>query len=160
MINNNNKKIVNLTFKTHRLSNTIHHSLLFSLINNRFIKGYPHKGLNWGIEYRVYHGNYILFRIHGYLDNRGVEFGIYKVKIDDAGYEIQEKLFEDTIILKDIINYVENNSNTPKILKDFIDSLPMYYHGIGHIPPVERYEETIEDVIKFLNEYISDTAEK
>jgi len=161
-IENNNSEIVGeiveLAMKTGRWSNKLHHELLFSIINNRFVKGYAHKGLNWEIDYRVYPGNYVLFKVHGFSDDRGMDFEISKVRIDKTGYEITEKLFDEKIVLKDLLN-IENNDNTPKILKDFLNSLPSSYHSIGAVPSNEKYSEKIEDVILFLDKYIKNSAE-
>jgi len=158
-MDNNNTEIVEMALKTGRWSNTIDHELLFSIVNNRFVKGTTHKGLNWGIEYRIYSGNYVLLRIHGYTNDRGVDLEVQKVKIDRSGYETIEKYFDERVVLGDLLKYIEINNNTPKILKDFMNSIPQGYHSIGSIPIDEKYSEKIEDTVNFMNKYIETITE-
>jgi len=155
---NNDSEIVELSLKTGRWSNTIDHELLFSIVNNRFVKGTPHKGLNWEINYKIYSGNYIIFKVHGFTNNRGVDLEISKIRVDKSGYETIEKYFDKKVVLEDIQNYI-GKDNSSKIVKDFISSLPFGYHSIGSIPVSDKYSEKIEDAILFLDKYIKNSTE-
>ena len=142
-------------------THTLRHAVLWSVIRNKFIKGRPHGGLVWGIDYLVLPGVYLLWGVNGFRDNRGLEFYITKIRIiGDYQAEHIEDVISIHLTMEDLRNML-NDTNCPEALKDFIGSIPSRYHDIGTIPNTEKAypPDEVERVKKYLEEWLRKQAE-
>ena len=152
---------VKLSLRTGELTSRIHHYVLYSIARSKFIKGMPHKGLNWSIDYLVYPGYYMLWYIEGFKDTRGLEFGIRKIHITgDYEYEVVEDIVRVHITLDELKSML-NDPNCPESLRLFINSLPHGYHSIGTVPNLDKVFDNneVERVRAYLDAWVKSHAE-
>lgn len=142
-------------------THTLRHAVLWSIVRNKFIKGRPHRGLSWGIDYLVYPGFYYEWRVSGFRDNRGVNFGIYRIRIYDNNQAEHIGTITEVHLTLDELKSMINDPNCPESLKDFITTIPTRYHCIGTVPNTEKvYQpDEIERVKRYLEDWIRKQAE-
>jgi len=147
---------VSFRLETGRFSNTLVHQWFWSVKRNKWIRGNCHAGLNWGCDYLVYPGVYVLFSLSGFLDNRGLTLRVERVYIrDDASVEDRNVLAEVTIPYRQFIQMFppfKVPNIVPEALRDFLDGRPRHYHSVSASPPSEKQypEDEIERVVSYL----------
>ena len=62
---------MNIRLESGSYTNTFKHNILYSLRQNKFIRGRAHKGAAWGVDYRILSGYYVLWSARGFKDLRG-----------------------------------------------------------------------------------------
>ena len=154
-------QVVEVAFKTGMATHTLEHNVLYSLRQEKFIKGFSHKGSYWAVEYRVLPGYYLLWSIHGFKDDRGLIFSIRKIRVkEDGGIEDVATIASWRVRLWELKEWV-NDPSIPQSLKLFLECLPSGYHDIGCIPnPEARFSQgEVDNVVKWVNSKIASTAE-
>jgi len=151
-----NVQPVSFRLETGRFSNTLVHKWLWSVKRNKWVSGNCHAGLNWGCDYLVYPGVYVLFSLSGFLDNRGLTLRVEHVYLrNDASLEDRNVLAEVTIPYRQFIQMFppfKCPSDVPEALRDFLDGRPRHYHSVSASPPAEKQyaEGEIDRVVSFL----------
>jgi len=162
-----NPSPVSFRLKTGRFSNTLVHKWLWSLSRNKWVTGNCHRGVDWGCDYLVYPGSYIIFSLEGYQDSRGLTIQIFRDTISDdgrgRGYLKGGILLKDRVVLAEVtIPYRQfiqmfppfNVPNTvPEALRDFLDGRARSYHSVSSSPPADKQypEGEVERVVVFLS---------
>ena len=152
---------VKLSLRTGELTHKIYHYVLYSIVRSKFIKGMPHSGVTWGIDYLIYPGYYLMWYVDGYKDNRGLEFGIRKIHVtSDYQYEVVEDVVRVHTTL-DELRSMASDPNCPESLRLFIASLPQGYHSIGTVPNLDRVfdQGEVERVRAYLDAWVKSHAE-
>lgn len=152
---------VKFSTKTGELTHKIHHYVLYSIARAKFIKGMPHRGVTWGIDYLIYPGYYLMWYVDGYKDSRGLDFGIRKIHVtSDYQYEVVEDVVKVHITLDDLRSML-NDPSCPESLRIFIASLPHGYHSIGTVPNLDKVFDNneIERVRAYLDAWARSHAE-
>ena len=154
-------QIVEVKLDTGSYTNKIKHNVLFSIKQNKFIKGRPHKGLSWGIDYRLLPGYYYKWSVNGLKDERGVEFAITKVYVDDKGsINGAGDICAFNLILTELRSFTKD-PEAPESLRLFIESLPSGYHTVGDIPdPSKTFQpDEVKKVCEYLKKKVEESAE-
>ena len=147
--------------KTGELTHRVYHYVLYSITRAKFIKGMPHRGVTWGIDYLIYPGYYLMWYVDGYKDNRGLELGIRKIHVTgDYEYEVVEDVVRVHLTLDDLRS-MAGDPNCPESLRLFINSLPHGYHSIGTVPDLNRVFDNneVERVRAYLGAWVRARAE-
>ncbi|MEM0121428.1 MAG: hypothetical protein QW688_08335 [Thermoprotei archaeon] len=134
--------VFNLKFDAGRWTNTIEYSLLYSLKNRKFINGRVMRGHGKGVSYRVFAGFYMLIKVSGYTDDRGVSLVAKVIQVTgDNEFNVVEKTEAD--LSWDEFRAIAEDPEAPNVLKQFVEARPAY-HGTPSIPSasgLEGYEE-------------------
>jgi len=153
---NVNPSPVSIRLETGRLSNTLVHQWLWSVIRKKWIRGNCHAGLNWGCDYLVYPGVYVLFSLSGYLDNRGLTLRVEHIYLrNDASLKDRHVLAEVTIPYRQFISMFppfKVPHIVPESLRDFLDGRPRHYHSISACPPSDKQytDDELERVVSYV----------
>jgi len=157
---------VSFRLKTGRFSNTLIHQWLWSVKRNKWVAGNCHGGVEWGCDYLIYPGSYLIFSLEGYLDNRGLTLQIRRDKIIPD--ERRQGHLAGDIYLRDLVIEAEVtipyrqfiamfppfhiNKSVPEALRDFLDGRPRHYHSVSASPPADKQysEGEIERVVSYL----------
>ena len=148
---NNEIKICKVSLSSARLSSTLYHEWLWSIKKNKWIRSHCHTGARWGCDYYVLPGHYIVFSLTGYLDNRGAELRIIKIRIDsDCRRHDVETLFSITLPLK-VFDEIIMQLSDDNPIKDFVNGRPIYYHTVSDDAPSDKkYSKTLQE---YINEF-------
>lgn len=157
---------VTFRLKTGRFSNTLVHKWLWSVKRNKWVAGNCHRGVDWGCDYLVYPGSYIIFSLEGYQDNRGLTIQLFRDTIlpdgRGGGYLKGGIYMKDRVVLAEVtIPYrqfvtmfppFKCPDNMPEALRDFLDGRPRHYHSVSASPPAEKQytQGEIERVVTYL----------
>jgi len=166
---------VSFRLKTGRFSNTLIHKWLWSVRRNKWVSGNCHGGVEWGCDYLVYPGSYIIFSLEGFQDSRGLTIQVRRDTILDdgrgGGYLKGGIYMKDRVVLAEVtIPYKQFISmfppfhcpdTVPEALRDFLDGRPRHYHSVSASPPADKQypEGEIERVVSFLRALLYQFAE-
>jgi len=158
---------VSFRLKTGRFSNTLVHQWLWSVKRNKWVTANCHGGVEWGCDYLVYPGPYIIFSLEGFQDGRGLTIQVMRdtVMSDGRGggylkggiyLKDRNVLAEVTIPYRQFVQMFPPfhcPSDVPEALRDFLDGRPRHYHSVSASPPADKqYQEgEIERVVSFLS---------
>ncbi|MEM3795572.1 MAG: hypothetical protein QW429_06820 [Thermoprotei archaeon] len=121
-----------------RWTNTVEYALLYSLKNKRFINGRVMRGHGKGVSYRVFAGFYMLIKVSGYTDDRGVTLTAKIIQVTgDNEFNVVEKTEVD--LSWDEFRGLASDPEAPNVLKQFVEARPAY-HGTPGIPSAENLE--------------------
>ena len=159
-------QIVELGFQSGSYTHRFVHKALYSIRNNKFIKGWCGKrGFAWGCNYRVYEGYYYLFEADGFKDERGFDFRILKIHVSKeyrfGYYNVVEEIVKTHLTLGEFKEII-SDPNAPESLRLFYECLPVSYHSVGCVPdPTKTFpQDEIQRVKKFLEEKMTSLAEQ
>ena len=167
-LNQNQKQVKPVRFFLENgvYTHTMTYSALYSIKRNKFVNARCHKGSRWGCDYLLYPGTYVLFDISGYRDERGLEFVIKKVKIEDDGngygmVSDVENIVDTEVTLDELLKMIED-PNVPQALRLFIQAIPTVYHTVGNVPDptVTFSDDEIKKVKEYLEAYVRSKAEE
>ena len=149
---------------------TIRYSVLYSIRQNKFIKGRVDGHGEARIGYRVLEGEYLLWSVSGFTDNRGCRFEITRVKVEKQEFPLSGIIKGKLTTLETICSYettvdelqqFADDPTAPESFKLFIDSLPHGKFGIGKVPdPTKTFDvNEAEKVCRFIGKKIRESAE-
>lgn len=161
-----NLDVIELHLNSGSYSNTFRHEVLYSIKRNKYVKGHAHKGMSWGVDYRILPGVYVIFSAGGYKDLRGFDLSIEKVRIykDEKGdkrIERIETICEVDKLTKEDVEQMVQDPRAPESLKLFLDCIPWSYHTVGCVPdPNKTFSpDEIQKVCQYLKAKMIETAE-
>jgi hypothetical protein len=155
-------KVVEVSLKVGSFSNIVRHRWLYLPDENRFAKGWCHKGAKWGCDYRlVVPIKVVLFELEGYKDTQGLWFRLYEERYDEEGKIADAKKLAEFHLLPDEVVELADSPTTPKALQLFFKATPWRYHTVPSNPPYEvKFDsDEIERIIKFLELFVKSRAE-